>query len=525
MADKVIDGFRVLDERLKLDPRVNAQARRIRGVVEDVLRDAGLLQSVLLQGSYGRKTMRPPLKDVDMVVVLPSSMEHLRTKPGMSGHVMAEFRSALVDAAAFPGVEFDAGGASAHALKLTIPGVDFTVDLVPAFETEEPDKGWLYLADRELDQWTKRSDVRVLRDRVAARNQGCGGTWVHRVREAKRSLDRNPEVKALVCGLLVESLGYEAITTRMAPQEAMLRFFAVGTEKLHGPSAGLAQEDLTRKWTSADRALVLQFFTESHRLAGEALRLERAKDAVAACGVWREVFGDAFPVPEVSFAERLRSVSVVGGSITPDGRLTTAPGNVRPVRPWRAVDATAVAPTIATVSAATAAPLTMDMLLEDPASVADVVAAGAVIWGAERVVGRPLSGGMGAMLELDLLPLPEAVAEGHPTERVRVVVTSNREALVYPLSGSGRTWRHRNDFHPMMLCLQHPGDDPALLWMWSDGLESLLARVRVHLMCEEVFRREGVWPGEELPHGSPTDGVVWPVADPSMQRALRRWAR
>lgn len=525
MTDRVIHGFRVLDERLKLDPKVNADARRIRGTVEDVLRDAGLLQSVLLQGSYGRKTMRPPLKDVDIVVVLPASMEHLRTKPGMSGHVMAEFRTALVDAEAFPGVQFDADGASAHALQLTIPGVDFTVDLVPAFETEEPDKGWLYIADRELDPWTERSDVRVLRDRVAVRNQGCGGTWVDRVREAKQSFDRDPAVKVLVCGLLVESLAYEAITTKMAPQEAMLRFFALGVAKLGGPYAGLAQEDLTRKWNSGDRALVLQFFTESHRLAGEALRLEQAKDAVAACGVWREVFGDAFPVPEVSFVERLRSVSVVGGSITPDGRLTTAPGNVRPVRPWRAVDPTAVAPTIATASAATASAVTMDMLLEDPASVVDAVAAGVVTWGAERVVGRPLSGGMGAMLELDLLPLPEAAAEGHPTERVRVVVTSNREALVYPLNASGRTWRHRNDFHPMMLCLQYPGDDPALLWRWSDGLESLLARVRMHLMCEEVFRRDEVWPGEELPHGEPVSGVVWPVADPSMQRALRRWAR
>jgi hypothetical protein len=97
--------------------------------------------------------------------------------------------------------------------------------------------------------------------------------------------------------------------------------------------------------------------------------------------------------------------------------------------------------------------------------------------------------------------------------------------LVYPLGCPERPWRHRNDFHPKMLCLQFPGDDPALLWLWPDGLEPLLARVRMHLMCEEVHRRDGVWPGEELPHGRPENDVVWPVSSDAMRRAMRRWAR
>ncbi|OFE16456.1 hypothetical protein BA895_19055 [Humibacillus sp. DSM 29435] len=76
-----------------------------------------------------------------------------------------------------------------------------------------------------------------------------------------------------------------------------------------------------------------------------------------------------------------------------------------------------------------------------------------------------------------------------------------------------------------MLCLQHPGDDPALLWLWDDGLEDLLTRVRLHALSEEAFRREGRWPGEELPHGHPQDGVVWPVASEAMRDALTRWSR
>ena len=69
-----------------------------------------------------------------------------------------------------------------------------------------------------------------------------------------------------------------------------------------------------------------------------------------------------------------------------------------------------------------------------------------------------------------------------------------------------------------MLCLQHPGDDPALLWVWEDGLEHLLTRVRLHLLSEELYRRDGQWPGEELPHGRPPNGVVWPVASEGMRR-------
>ena len=168
----------------------------------------------------------------------------------------------------------------------------------------------------------------------------------------------------------------------------------------------------------------------------------------------------------------------------------------------------------------------MDDLWADPARVAQEVASGKVIWGAANVVGRQLSNGLAVKLELDLLPLPEATAEGYSMANwFRVVVTREREVLVYPVSGHGRTWRHRNDFHPRMLCLQYPGDHPALLWLWEDGLEDLLTRVRLHVLSEEVYRRDGEWPGEELPHGNPQNGVVWPIANQAMRDALRKWFR
>lgn len=531
MAGKVFDAFKAFDKKLKLDAEVTKQARGVASDLEQCLRDAGLLQSRLLQGSFGRKTMRPPLKDVDMVVVVPDRLAGHRTAPGMSGWAMNEFRKAIVAAEVVPGVAFDVEQAHAHALQLTIPGLAFTVDLVPAFETESPDDGWLYIADRERDQWTKRSDVRRLRDKVVARNQECGGVWVNQVRQAKHSLDRDAEVKDLVCGLLVESLAYEAMTKRMAPQEAMVAIFAVAADNLSRPYAGLAQDDLTRKWSGADRAQVLRFFEENRRKAVEAVRLENASDPVAALQVWREVFGDLFPTDVVSFAERLKTVGLVGGAVTPDGRLTTAPGNARPARPWRAAG---IEEEILTDKAlrrrsqpepSQSPVVSMDELMTDPGRVADAVAAGTLVWGIRNVATSELCDGYAVKLELDLLPLPDAAAEGFEVERVRVVATGDRQVFVYPIGQRGRTWRHRNDAGKGALCLQYPGDDASLLWLWDDGLEELLTRVRLHLLSEEVFRRDGTWPGEELPHGLPEDGVVWPVASPAMRRALKWWSR
>ena len=283
--------------------------------------------------------MRPPLKDVDIVIVLPDRLAEQRTQPGMSARAMGAFRKAITDSGVLPGVRFDVGKSPAHALQLSIPGVEFTVDLVPAFETESPDDGWLYIGDRDKDQWTKRSDLRRLRDKVATRNQQCGGVWVNQVREAKHALDRDAHIKELVCGLLIESLAYDAVTKKVNPQQAMVAIFTAAVDSLVRPYSGLAQDDLTAKWSSADRADVLRFFEQNRRKAVEAVRLEDAGDSIEAVRIWREVFGDLFPTDTLSFAERLKTVGLIGGAVTPDGRLTTAPGNARPARPWRAVDA------------------------------------------------------------------------------------------------------------------------------------------------------------------------------------------
>lgn len=81
MAKTVTEGFKALDNALKLDPQVDALAKATRSIIDEILLASGWMALSLLQGSYGRKTMYPPLKDVDLVVILPERLAYLRPDP------------------------------------------------------------------------------------------------------------------------------------------------------------------------------------------------------------------------------------------------------------------------------------------------------------------------------------------------------------------------------------------------------------------------------------------------------------
>lgn len=70
----VTAAFAKFDEEISLDPQERIMAELRHRQVEEVLIAAGLAASTFLQGSFARKTMRKPLKDVDVVVLLPGSM-------------------------------------------------------------------------------------------------------------------------------------------------------------------------------------------------------------------------------------------------------------------------------------------------------------------------------------------------------------------------------------------------------------------------------------------------------------------
>jgi len=143
----------------------------------------------------------------------------------------------------------------------------------------------------------------------------------------------------------------------------------------------------------------------------------------------------------------------------------------------------------------------MQRLVDFPRQVAEELGSG-VMWGVSNAEGKHLSGGLTGALSVTFAPPADAQDQEFHPERVRIVALRDEREFVYPL-GQQRRWRHRNESHPRSLCLQHRDDDPALLWLWKDGLGRLLTRVRLQLLCEEVWRRTGEWPRVDLPHGEP----------------------
>ncbi len=219
----------------------------------------------------------------------------------------------------WPGVEFDVGDEPAgKALRLTLPDVDFTIDLVPAFDQ---DNDYVLIGDRHEGTWT-RSNTRTQLKNVSARNQATGGRFVHQVREAKE-LTKHHEDLEFVSGIVVESLAYAAAGRELPDKVAIALFLDHAKEAVKRPVLEPAgEDDVTAKWTAEERETAARMYAQASRNAGEALALERAGDMDAAIDVWHSLFGDAFPpAPHRSVHNALTALAA--GSVTSAGRPTT----------------------------------------------------------------------------------------------------------------------------------------------------------------------------------------------------------
>ena len=331
--DSVSGAFNTFDDALKLDPNENSSARTLASKMSDAVNAAGLAARTFIQGSFGRKTMLPPLKDVDIVIVFAAAYRYLLSAANGPAEAMALVRAVI--SKTFPGARFDVDDAPAKALRVTLPGVSFTFDLVMAFD-DGPGKQ-IVIGDRETRCW-EPSNVQILLDLVSARNVVTGGAWVHQARMFKAVRVDHP-VLGEECGLLFESLLYDGVTRRMSHQQAL------ATVLTHTPSAARGaifdptrEEDLTGKWSDEHRAQVVQAFTELAKLADDALRLEANGDIQGAIELWHRVLGPLFPEPAAqSVEDALRAWN--GGSISQAGRVSPvvlpAAAAYRPGRAWR----------------------------------------------------------------------------------------------------------------------------------------------------------------------------------------------
>ncbi len=317
------EAFDESDENLKLDPNERALAEKMHNDITELLRAAGIVICAFLQGSFARKTMIAPLRDVDKVVVLTEAMRGLTPDQVMD-------RIQEVIGKAYPYVTFDR---SRHALQVDFGAESFYFDMVPAWETTTDDDDVL-IANRDTGGWD-RSNTRELIRVVAKRNGDTNGRFIHQARMGKQAVKHL--LDGLVPGLHVESWAYGAITTSLAHDEAVTRIFEAGAQLLgqtYTDPTGFDPISKRLKPGVVDTAKPV--FEKAAADAHRARQLTDAGDHEAAIAIWFSIFGDCFPAPDDQAT--IRSSFAPGATITTAGAVSRSgqgPQRTQPVRPWR----------------------------------------------------------------------------------------------------------------------------------------------------------------------------------------------
>ncbi|WP_280470751.1 nucleotidyltransferase [Nocardia farcinica] len=330
MGKTVNSAFAAFDEELNLDPAQRKQAQERHNAIREVLDDAGFVATSFLQGSFSRKTMLKPLKDVDIVIVLKP--EHWDELSGPKGPqtAMDWFRTAVAEE--WPDAKFDHGDKpSAKALRVTFADLDFDIDLVPAFDDADE---FVLIGDRDQQCW-EPSNTRRQGRVVSERNQNTGGRFVHQVRELKALVKANATLE-FVKGIVVESLVFAVIDREMPDKYAVTDVLEhARTAVLYPVLDPAGDDDVTSKWTPAQRQTAAAVFDSMAAKAREALNLEPS-DNDAALDVWHALFGDPFPTPDPRDPEQTLADWNSTGGRTSTGRPTASTLALQAINPGRA---------------------------------------------------------------------------------------------------------------------------------------------------------------------------------------------
>lgn len=327
----VDEAFEEVDRSLNLDPAERVKAELRHNEIRTVLSSEKLISGSFLQGSFRRKTMLKPLKDVDIVCLLHEGDRERYLMPGGPRRALESFRRAV--ASKWPKAGFDENDPPAgKALCVSFPDCHFTIDLVAAIDTPTEK---ILIGDRDDDEW-KPSTSRTLIRLISARNVATGGAFVHQVRIAK-SLKTAHEELSEIAGIVFESLAYDVVIKAQAHKFAVLDILAHAAIASMGPIFDPALEnDLTEKWSPGMRQAVARTFDKLSNDARRAATLDGSGDSDAAQELWAGILGSGFPLP-VPRKPKDVMTAWASGSLTPTGRpVAGLSGGVRvdPGRGW-----------------------------------------------------------------------------------------------------------------------------------------------------------------------------------------------
>lgn len=323
------NAFSAFDNELNLDPGERKRAQDLHNEVTGVLRDAGVISGAFLQGSFARKTMIKPLRDIDKCVILPAGTLPAYDSPLGPWLAMQQIIQTLT---AHYGTRVVCEP-SKHAVKVAFVEESFTFDVVPAFETDDRASDDVLIANTSTDRW-ETSNTRQLLRVVAERNAATGGRFIHQARMGKH-LVRNL-LNGDLPGLHVEAFAYHCIAEPLEHAAAVERLLRCGTSLLQGPYLDpTGRDELSRKLKPGVQPRALACFTDAAAKASEALRLAEAGDHRAALAIWGQLFGEPFPAPSGQTVEDAFSRSFAGGSVTTIGTVSSTTISRQPARPAR----------------------------------------------------------------------------------------------------------------------------------------------------------------------------------------------
>lgn len=317
------DAFDLFHEALKLDPAERLAAERIHNEITSVLRSGGLIEAAFLQGSFARKTMIAPLRDIDKVVILHPTLAGLEPD-----EVMDRIQAALQKT--FPQVVFTR---TKHSLQIDFGSTTFNFDTVPAWETTTDDDD-VCIANREASAW-ERSNTRELIRVVAQRNSRCNGRFVHQVRMGKQAIKHL--LDGSIPGLHIESWAFAVINSATDHDKAAAAILAYGASLIGGTyTEPTGLEVISGKLKPEVILAARPVLVTAAARAAEARQLTDAGDHNEAIRIWGEIFGPTFPAATAQSAADALSRSFIGGGITSAGTVSTtaARQTSRPVRPW-----------------------------------------------------------------------------------------------------------------------------------------------------------------------------------------------
>ena len=320
------ERFAALDDNLKLDPDERARAQEVHNFISDVLVDAGIAKRTRLQGSFARKTMLPPLHDVDKVIELVDGLVNQFSGPDGPLRVMDLIRSVIVDQ--IPNATFEI---KKHALGIVLPDDGFDFDAVPAFNSEDG-SGWIEIANTHAtgdgDAW-KASNTYQLIETVSGRNILCGGRFVRQVRMAKQIIETAGLSKALP-GLHVETFAYFAIIEFMDHPQAVATTLAKANELISGSYADpTGQDQISDRLERGTIPTIQSALGSLVASATQALQLAADGDETGAGHIWADLFGENFPRPTDAQEKALLTGLYAGHRLSPQN--STAPST----RAWR----------------------------------------------------------------------------------------------------------------------------------------------------------------------------------------------